>query len=141
VLKTPAPYPQVGSYALTIDLELPASHQHAELVRIHRIGPVTAAISFPLRTGASGNRTIARADLIDATPLTKDEERRLTDLERDVRGRDRPNKAKVVQATALRSRLIMSAVMKTALDKLAHLDAVEQRFGRAAAARHMGLAA
>lgn len=40
MLKTPAPFPNVGSYALLIDTTLPEEQQRAELVRIMRHGLV-----------------------------------------------------------------------------------------------------
>lgn len=87
MLKTPAAFPFPGSYALFIDDSLPAAQQRAELVRIIRLGVSTATVAFPLRPDvASGHRTVAQADLIDATPLTKTEEREMHDAQRGLVG-------------------------------------------------------
>ncbi|QAY77899.1 hypothetical protein [Sphingosinicella sp. BN140058] len=67
MLRTPAPFPQVGSYALTI-------HQdEITLARIQGRNGEDATISLPLFSGASGNRTVPLGELIDATPLSDDE--------------------------------------------------------------------
>lgn len=85
MLKTPTPFPHVGSFALLIDKTLPAEQQRAELVRIMRRDPGcfdgspsklrNVAVAFPLRVGASGNRLVFAEDLIDGTPLTRAESR------------------------------------------------------------------
>jgi hypothetical protein len=101
MLRIPAPFPEVGSYALLIDTNLPAVQQRAELVRVMRRDPAhgQSAVAFPLRVGAFGNRVVGESELIDATPLTKDEERELADLQRHLAGRDR-----------LRGKLVAAAV-------------------------------
>lgn len=126
MLKIAAPFPQVGSYALLIDDLMPVEMQRAELVRIMRTDVATCAIAFPLRLGATGNRNVQLDSLIDATPLTKAEERELADLQRYVAGRERPNKAKAARCEALRTRLIMSEVMQIELKKLGRLQARSQ---------------
>lgn len=131
MLKVPAPFPQVGSYALFVDDTLPIEQQRAELVRIqYRDGGTIVEpwvkISWPLRTGASGYRVVAEAALVDGTALSKDEQRELTDLLNYCRDRIRPNKAKLERADALRDRLIMSDLMRAELEKLARLQAKAQ---------------
>lgn len=144
MLKTQAPFPHVGSFALLVDTHQPESQQRAELVRLMRYdvprvasergwlaGEPTripspcrnAAVSFPLRTGASGNRLVYAEDLIDGTPLTKAEERELADLQRTVARQVRPNRAKIERAESLRKRAIFSVLLAAELRKLAALDA------------------
>lgn len=137
MLKTPAPFPHVGSYALLVDTTLPDSQQRAELVRIMRrgwygdgpVGPSpcrNVAVAFPLRTSASGNRLVYAEDLIDGTALSKAEERELADLQRDLRQQVRPRRDKIDRAEALRKRLIYSQLLAAELGKLARLDAKAQ---------------
>lgn len=136
MLKVAAPFPQVGSYGLITDPTLPVEMQRAELARILRHdgqlpdqdGEMrdVVAIALPLRVGATGNKLVALDQVIDATPLTKAEERELADLQRYVAGRERPNKKKAARCEALRSRLIMSGVMAIELQKLGRLQARSQ---------------
>lgn len=127
MLKVPAPFPQVGSYAMFVDSNLPRDDQRAELVRIIRRPTVCdrggdVAIALPLRIGASGNQVVDEADLLDATPLTGAEQRELTDLLNYIRARVRPDKTKMARAEALRSRLVMSDVMAIEQRKLAIVE-------------------
>lgn len=128
MLKVPAPYPQVGSYALFVDDLLATELQRAELVRLQStpLGKEGALVSWPLRVGSSGSRRVPLADLIDATPLTKAEEREMHDLDRELRGRKRPDKAKAPRCEALRRRHIMSTVMEIELNKLARIQSRAQ---------------
>lgn len=134
MLKVPTEFPQVGSYALFVDITLPLAQQRAELVRIMRRPTICerggdVAISFPLRTGASGSMIVPEDALIDATPLTKAEEREMHDISRALSGRDKlTNKQRVMKARGedLRDRHIMSAVMEIELRKLARLQAKGQ---------------
>lgn len=114
-------FPYVGSYAVYVDLDQPPP-QRDELVRIQgrrtertvgEGGRSTetgfAMVAFPLRDGASGNKTIAAAELIDGTPLTHDEKRELADLERALFGRSLTTpkqKRLAARRDALRSRAI-----------------------------------
>lgn len=126
MLKVAAPFPQVGSFALLVDDLMPVEMQRAELVRIQYRGDARVSVAWPLRIGASGYRSVAEAELIDATPLTKGEERELADLQHYVAGRERPNKKKAARCEALRSRLIMSGVMAIEMAKLGRLQARSQ---------------
>lgn len=123
MLRTPAPFPHVGSFGLFTDTSLPVAQQRAELARILERGVNSALIALPLRLGAAGNQRVALADVIDATPLTKLEERELTDLERALRGRARPNPTKATRLNVLRERAIWSLVLNSELAKLHSLAA------------------
>lgn len=134
MLSTPAPYPHVGSYALLIDPNNPVELQRAELVRIigrdHQPEFPGSRIVFPNRLGSTGFRMVSEADLIDATPLTKLEERDLTDGLGDLRGRDKLSprlKAIKARTDALRHRQIYSIILAA---ELAVLHAREARQGR-----------
>lgn len=131
MLRTPAPFPYPGSFALLIDKELPVERQRAELARVIRIdsGDVTnwASIALPLRVGASGNRVVPLGDLIDATPLTRAEDVELRALQMAVRSRVRPNKAKLSRVEALRQRAIFSVLLAS---ELAVMNSNEARSDR-----------
>ncbi len=90
MLTPETPFPYAGSYALLVDPDA-AAPQAAELVRILARRPseqgVFAMVSFPLRADASGNKVVAEAELIDATPLTQAEAREFHDLDRELHGR------------------------------------------------------
>lgn len=86
MLTPPATFPYPGSYALLVDQDAPYP-QADELVRINWRREGWAMVSFPLRDGASGNKTVAAADLVDATPLTAEEAREFHDLDRSLFGR------------------------------------------------------
>lgn len=125
MLASAAPFPQVGSYALLIDMDQPAP-QPAELVRIqfrHLAHPPESGlvtVAFPLRNGADGTKRVRLTDLIDATPLTSAESREMTDLRRELAargatvGRDgrittrtvRGRKVKAARYEALRDRAV-----------------------------------
>jgi hypothetical protein len=136
MLRIPAPFPEVGSYALLIDTNLPAVQQRAELVRVMRRDPAhgQAAVAFPLRVGAFGNRVVGESELIDATPLTKDEERELADLQRHLAGRDRLRGklvAAAVRCEKLRQRAVWQMILESELARLRSLEARQQpSFGR-----------
>ena len=142
MLNVPAPFPQVGSFALYVDPDLPIEAQRAELVRIMRRDGQPqfpgAAVAFPLRTGATGNRLVSERQLIDPTPLTTAEERELTDLQNQLRGRARPNKAKVERAEALRTRQLMADLAAIEFRKLDALHARTRRRDGASAGAFMG---
>jgi hypothetical protein len=91
MLDAPTPFPNIGSYGLLIDEDEPAP-QAAELVRIIACrfdgdGAAIALLSFPLREGARGNKEVPLDALIDATPLTIEEQREFHDLDRQLFGR------------------------------------------------------
>lgn len=133
MLATPAPYPHVGSYALLIDL---TNDHRAELVRVqarwnqHRGGAFAVTVAFPNRIGAGGTRNVEETDLIDATPLTRLEERDLTDGLRELRGRDKlsPRLRTIKTRTdALRHRQIYSVIMASELAVLREREARADR--------------
>ena len=128
MLKIPAPFPQVGSFALLIDMNQPAP-QRAELVRIlERTYPQGsgATVSFPLRTGASGYNTVPLAGLIDGTPLTSEESAELDALRSHLSQQTRPNRKKIERAEALRRRQIYSDAMRYELAALTRLQSRSQ---------------
>jgi hypothetical protein len=86
MLSPETPFPYVGSYALYCDPDAEPP-QADELVRINWRREGFAMVSFPLRDGASGNKTVPFADLIDATPLSSEEAREFHDLDRALFGR------------------------------------------------------
>lgn len=131
MLKVPAPFPQVGSYGLLVDLNQPPP-QSAELVRIMRRDDFRGQVSvaFPLRAGACGNRIVAASELIDATPLTKAEERELTDLQRHLVGRTRMTpklRAMNTRAHDLKARQIFGIILERELGKLNEREARDLR--------------
>lgn len=146
MLSTPTPFPHVGSFALYIDPNLPTTQQRAEMVRIMRVegaadgravaspSPLSeariAAIAFPNRAGAAGNRTVPLSELIDAAPLTRAEEHALTDMLGDLRDRARLSprlKAVKAQADALRSRQIHSHILESEVAVMRAREAREDR--------------
>ncbi|HEY8593277.1 MAG TPA: hypothetical protein VIL42_10510 [Sphingomicrobium sp.] len=134
MLRVPAPFPQVGSYALIVDEALPVSQQRAELVRVQRRDTSSgeAAIAFPLRVGASSFRIVDEWTLIDGTPLTKDEERELADLQRHLFGRTRLSpklKEQAARAEALKNRQVASVLLEAELRKLHAAEARGLRRG------------
>lgn len=104
MLTAPAPFPQIGAYALFYD----DGDRKTHLVRIQRRHGPDAVISFPLRAGASGTRTVPLADLLDGTPLTGSERAEWRRLEAELRGMVRPGKARIDRAAELRLREIRS---------------------------------
>jgi hypothetical protein len=136
LLNAETPFPNVGSYALTVD---PLSGLHAaqvELVRILgvRTGSlaelgitehvVECLVSFPLRDGASGTRTVPFDKLIDATPLTGREGKEMVDLARELRGpkvRARANKK--LRHDALKQRAIWAPHLRLLLVEAARREA------------------
>jgi hypothetical protein len=105
MIRTPAPFPQPGSYALMADLG------ETHIVRILGRNPEArlAIISFPARRGASGNRTVPLAELVDGTPLTAEERatmRRLFDEANALADGGRAQKDRLEKARALRQREI-----------------------------------
>ena len=118
MLSNPAPFPHVGSFALFVDENKPMISRRAELVRIMRTDGDHSAIAFPNRYGSTGNKLVPNDELLDATPLTKAEERALTDGQRDLRGRETlsPRLRKVKARTdTLRSRQLASIILESEL--------------------------
>lgn len=126
--ETPFPYP--GSYGLLIDPDAPAP-QPNELVRINWRREGWAMVSFPLRGGASGNKVIAAGDLIDATPLTADEEREFHESDRALAGRDPRNFSKrqrwlKARRDLFRLRMIHAPVMERLMRDMRERQARQQ---------------
>lgn len=109
MLNTPAPFPQVGSYAL---IEEEGSNQLVRILAKDQAG--SATVSFPLRPGASGTKTVPTAKLLDGTPLTDGERREMNELER---GGGRRRSA-IQRLKAFRSRDIHSAILGRLLDEV-----------------------
>lgn len=117
MLSHATPFGQVGSYGLLIDRDLPAGQQVAELVRVLRKDGADVAIAFPLRDGASGNKTVPLADMIDASPLNRAETRELTELTRALFGK--PSRgAKAKRLAALKQRATWFPVFAKRMDAL-----------------------
>lgn len=134
MLRIAALFPHPGSFALFVDTMLPVAQQRAELVRIQRryehkaLGSVfdMAAVSFPLRQGASGSKAVLADDLIDGTPLNAEERKEHAILENHLRGRERltPRLKEMLKAAEkLRQRAIFSMVLESELAKLRALEA------------------
>lgn len=114
MLKTPAPFPQVGSFAL-------AHHdRRLQLCRILAKVPDSddVLIGFPATFGASGNTRAAIGSLVDGTPLSDGDRREWSMVESRItearRRKKAPRQADIDRANELRSR-------DTASDKLADL--------------------
>ena len=129
MLSAETPFPQVGSYALLVDRDLPPERQRAELVRIqyrHLAMPGDSAlvtVAFPLRGGADGTKRVPLAELIDGTPLASVESRRMTDLRRELAGsRVRGRKAKDALYQALRTRAIWAPHFERLLSEARRLE-------------------
>lgn len=119
-------FPQVGSYCLYEDKDLPRGERRPELARILEVGASVALIALPLREGrASGNKRVPLADLIDGTPLTDEEKVEEVELFRAVLGKDRLTPAlrrKKDRHDALRQRQIWSGCLQKKLDDLSLLQ-------------------
>lgn len=129
MLNQETPFPQVGSYALLIDKDQPHP-QPTELVRILRRNSGEAflrtslwqgapielvTVSFPLRDGASGTKSVPFSDLIDGTELTPAEARELADLDRELHGRSmrtQRQKEKGARRDALKLRAIWAPALR-----------------------------
>jgi hypothetical protein len=99
MLTNPTPFPQVGAWALYC-----TAIGKLEAVRIvgrdglHGIG--NALISFPARTGASGNATVPLADLLDPTPCSEAERAEASRLQAAQDARRRAGKSVTRRAMA-----------------------------------------
>jgi hypothetical protein len=113
MLSPETPFPYVGSYALFEDPDAPPP-QPTELVRILWRREGFAMVSFPLRDGAGGNKTVAADALTDATPLTDGEQREFHDLDRDLAGRSLrtvKQRRQVARRDALKRRAIYAPLL------------------------------
>jgi hypothetical protein len=105
MLRTEAPFPNVGAKALLVE-------NHRGLpVRILQNGEGRGKsrqvlIALLDRDGSSGNRRVPLADLEDATPLTEREEAEYKRLEVELAGQSRPLKAKADRLERLRLRAV-----------------------------------
>lgn len=131
MLSTPAEFPQAGSFCLYADPLTPFDLRRLELARVvmHVVrdpalgnDEATVRISMPLRDGSSATRTVPLADLVDATPLTKAEERELTDLKRTLPGKPATSKyaRQYRRSKALEDRLCHAQLLdreRAALDR------------------------
>lgn len=115
-----ATYPYPGSYALYEDPDRPYP-QPTELVRIMWRSERLTSVSFPLRPGAGGNKAVPADQLLDATPLTREEQREFHDLDRALFGRSlrtRRQQAMKARRDALHRRTIwapfMAGLLRTA---------------------------
>lgn len=112
MLRTPAPYPNVGSWAL---LEEPGG---TKAVRILERDGEEALISIAGEFVASANRRLPVAGLANADALTIDEAVELLAIETRIAGRARPRKADVERESALRHRLIRAEQLQQILAKI-----------------------
>jgi hypothetical protein len=122
MLSIPAPFPQVGSYAL-LDRD---GRRH--LVRVQKRNPGGILVAFPFTPEvASGNCTVAESDLIDGTPLDDKEKAELERLEAEILrlsqakpgGRPGPShRAKLRRADALRKRALNAEALAFLVAKL-----------------------
>lgn len=125
-------FPHAGSYCLLLSPAPPAQQRQAgdpqpeeikgpQLVRIIRhFLDRTALVSLPLLDGASGTRTVPCADLLDATPLTAGEGRRMIDLGRELRQKRVLSRAeKQALHDALKRRAIYAPLLAAKLRELA----------------------
>lgn len=137
MLNAETPFPNVGSYALTVDPVTGLDAGQVELVRILEAPPGgLVLVSFPLRDNAGGTKRIAPSELIDGTPLTGAEGREMIDLERELRqrgpvGKDgratkarvRGRAAKQLRHDALRQRAIWAPHLRLLLVEAARREA------------------
>jgi hypothetical protein len=117
MLRTPTPFPQVGSYAL---IELDGRHHLARIQA--RTCDADTMISLPLLPAvASGTRKASLDDLIDGTPLSERERRELEALTIDLAGGNltgRRRKAAEEREDALRDRLIHAPILAEMMERL-----------------------
>lgn len=141
MIRSPAPFPLTGSYALFADPLEPAPVLHGKpgrprlhLVRIAGSGrrPFTSdevayQVTFPLREGiATGTRTVDLEELIDCTPIDVAEAKELADLRRHLADRTRLTpkmQAQKERADQLELRARMAALVAPMLTLLANRQA------------------
>lgn len=122
MLKVPAEFPEVGSYAL---YDQGGTHILARIVGKPPRGEGEEQIvllAFPqIQDVASGNKRVPLADLIDATPLAKADRDRIEALEREMSGLAKNGRAwskRRAEADALRLREIRSQTLDTLIARL-----------------------
>lgn len=112
MLKTPAPFPFVGSWAL-----LDESRATMAVRIIERDGP-DAVISIGGEFGASGNRRLPIAALRNADALSAEEKAELAALERRLTGKKRRASAIGRRAEELKGREISAKTLAFLLAKV-----------------------
>jgi hypothetical protein len=130
MLRTEAPFPNVGAKALLIE-----THR-AIPVRILQNGEGRGKsrqvlIALLDRDGSSGNRRVPLADLEDATPLTEAEQHEYIALEIELAGKARPLKAKAARLERLRLRAVHHAELERAESAARRNLHFARRLGRA----------
>ena len=125
MLNAETPFPNPGSYALTVDPVSGLDAAQVELVRILEAPPGgLVLVSFPLRDNAGGTKRIAASELIDATPLTGAEGKEIIDLDRELRGSRVTKRAeKRLRHDALHSRAVWAPHMRLLLVEAARREA------------------
>lgn len=120
MLRSPTPFPLVGSYGL---------YEHEGQLRLARIvarnQDGTAVISLPERLGAGGNLTAPVSEIRDGTPLTAAEEAESRELDsychpfvrRKKRARTPKQKAAVWRLAELGARRIHARVLAEKLER------------------------
>jgi hypothetical protein len=81
-------------------------------------------IAFPLRYGASGNRTVPLASLADTSQPTAAELAEMHDLDARISGKARPKGADLARFEALRLRVIRAPLLRQKLAQLAQRNAM-----------------
>jgi hypothetical protein len=132
MLAAESTFPFAGSFALLRDPRLAPEEQKLELVRIIELGTTEALVSLPLRIGAEGNLRVPLADLIDGTPLTRDDEAELLSLDYLVRHKARRWKHHKHKHDALRQRQIHAICLRSEKAKWAAAQLEQRRLGMAA---------
>lgn len=126
MLQAPAPWPLPGSFGL---------FEHEGLIRAARIvsrsADGTAVISLPERRDAGGNLRVPASDVLDGTPLTRDEYAELDQLGRDLhailRGRKRARTAHQRQQLARHTELATRRSRATLLAEKLHQLGLRQQ--------------
>lgn len=107
MLRTPAPYPEVGAEALIVEAH---RSRPVRILARDRVGRTPMAlVAFQDRDGrygASGNKRVRLADLVDPSPLSDAEEAEYRRLDRELASKARPDARKARRLEALRLRSI-----------------------------------
>lgn len=134
MLRTPAPFPNVGSWALL------AENGQTLAVRITAIDPGVpgrVVVSIAGAYTASGTRRLALLSLLNADELTPQERDELAELDARMAGKARPKKADVERAHLLGTRHERAKILRALLEK----QPEKHNPAAAEAARAMGAAA
>lgn len=137
MIKSPAQFPFPGSYALHVVAGEPQLVRILEWIGPQTEGGAVVLVTYPLRTGASGNSQLPLAELIDATPLDANERIELAKLEEGLHGQSKPRRLRLAREAELRGR----AVQWQVLEKLI-LEGMRRRLiGQDAGNQALGMAA